>query len=302
VDQQAIVVDSGNLLFKRLGAGSATPAEKITAEAIASAYAEMGYDGVGIGPRDLTGGIDLLLKTRDLGVPWLSANMYDKSGNRIFEPYRLVDRGQLRFAVTAVTFAEQKSDDYTIGDAVQELGSFLPELDTQADIIILLSTLPLQQTAQLLQQASQIDIAVTADRSRGKVMPYHAGNAIIVQTGTRGQYAGALDFMWRGQPWMNNRSTETAALKRRLRSVSMQLKQVKNLPPEPRAEKTEMLQQQHENISAQIQELETAAAREISGDLSRYRCNFIPLSPSIRSDPAIDEIVESAKKLIRQSK
>ncbi len=79
-----LLLDSGNLLFKRGRIGHGPNQDRLTAKAIIQAYKDIGYDAVGVGPLDLAGGIDLLLKSQAQGFPWVSANITDSRGNPFF--------------------------------------------------------------------------------------------------------------------------------------------------------------------------------------------------------------------------
>lgn len=298
-----MLVDSGNLLFKKMGTVKDESAEIVTAEAIASAYAAMKFDGVGIGTKDLSGGTELLLATGKRGVPWLSANIYNNKNSgdtRIFEAYRIVDYGNLKIAIIAVTGRGVQSDEFVIKDADEELSALLPELDSSVDIIILLSNLTFQQTAQTVNRFKQIDIAVTADPRKGNLKPAHSGNAILLQTASRGQYLGVLDAKWRDQRWTKNKSTETAKLKQQLKSISMQLNQLHSLPPGPKAEKTALLEKHRQKLLDQIKELENDTAPVNQLNFSTYRCRFLPLSAAVRKDPGVEQIVRTAQNRIKE--
>lgn len=263
----------------------------------------MKFDGVGIGTKDLAGGTELLLTTLKRGVPWLSANIYyngDRIDTRIFEAYRLVNYGDLKIALVAVTGRGVQSDEFVIKDADEELSALLPELDSNVDIIVLLSNLTFQQTAQTVNRFKQIDIAVTADPRKGNLQPTHSGNAILLQTASRGQYMGVLDAKWRDQPWMKNKSNETAKLKQQLKSISMQLDQLHSLPPGPKAEKTALLEKHRQQVLDRIKELgsNTAAVNQLN--FSTYRCNFLPLSAAVRKDPGVEQIVKTAQNRIKE--
>lgn len=296
-----VLVDSGNLLFKKADSIRAKSAGTLTAEAIASAYAAMEFDGVGIGIQDLAGGLKWLLKTREQGVPWLSANIYDNEDTRIFEAYRSVNYGNLKIAVVAITGAVVQTDEFSIKNADSELSKLLPELDLHFDIIVLLSSLSFQQTVDTVNRFKQVDIVVTADSSKGNLQPLHSSNAIILQTTSRGQYLGVLDAKWRDKPWMKNNSSETTRLKRQLKSISMQFNQIQSLPPEIRAEKISSLEEQRKQVRDKIQKLdhETTALNPL--DFSSYRCSFVPLSAAVRKDPGIEQIVKSYKKRISEA-
>lgn len=259
----------------------------------------MHFDGVGIGSFDLAAGIDLLRATRDRGLPWISANIYDSAGVRIFPPYRIVEYGDLEVAVVAVTDPSISSETVEIRDAEPELSQLLPSLD-DADLIILLSSLPFQQTAELAERLGQIDLAISADRDKKNLQPVHAGSALVFQTAARGQYLGMLEAKWRNRPWMEDRSAEIEKLKGQLASLTRQIARLSALPPEAGAEKADALEARKRQLLNRIGELETSLVSDSDEYLSTYRCTFIPLSASVRKDPAIEQMIRGADKRIRE--
>jgi 2',3'-cyclic-nucleotide 2'-phosphodiesterase (5'-nucleotidase family) len=259
----------------------------------------MRFDGVGIGSFDLAAGINLLMATRDRGLPWISANIYDRTGVRIFPPYRIVEYGDLEAAIVAVTDPVISSEAVEIRDAERELSQLLPSLG-DVDIIILLSSLPFQQTVELAERHGQIDLAITADRHKKNLQPVHAGSALVFQTAARGQYMGMFEAKWRNRPWMEDKSTEIETLKGQLASLSRQIARLAALPPDTGAEKAGSLQARKRQLLNRIDELENSVVSHSDEYLSTYRCTFIPLSASVRKDPAIEQVIRKADKRIRE--
>lgn len=263
----------------------------------------MGFEGVGIGPLDLAGGLDLLMEAEERGVPWISANLYRDDNRRLFAPYRLIERGELKIAIVGITGTGTVSEDFVIKNVDDELEEILPTLEPDVDMIILLSSLSFKQTAETVEKFREIDIAVTADRRKGNLQPVHTGNAIITQTSGRGQYQGVLDLQWRDKPWAKDRSSEQVRLKRQLKNLSMQMNQLESLPPKPKAEKKALLERQREHLKSQLEELEEALENTSQQNdqlsSSTYRCRFIPLSPSVRPDRGVEQVIGEAKNRIR---
>jgi len=259
----------------------------------------MGYDGVGIGARDLGGGIELLKKAENLGLPLISVNLYDTDGRRLFAPYRVVERSGLNIGIIAVTGLNPGVDGFLIREAESELEAVLPDLETRSDMIVLLSSLPYKQTLTLVSRFEQIDIAVCADRSKGNLIPVHSGNALVLQTSSRGQYLGVLEATVRSGPWMMNKDNEAAKLKRQLQNITMQLNHVQTLPPEAQAGRGESLNKQSSQLREKIAEIEGGTVSDGQDHLSTYRSRYLPLSQSTRQDPRVQGIVNQFKKQIR---
>jgi 5'-nucleotidase/UDP-sugar diphosphatase len=85
----------------------------------------------------------VLRKQRDLAAfPLLSANIY-RSGQRMFEPYKLFNLGGLRVAVLGLTTEDTQKmvhpdniRDLEFHNPIQEAARLIPELRTRADVVI----------------------------------------------------------------------------------------------------------------------------------------------------------------------
>ncbi len=199
---RTLKIDSGNLFFKNGGSYHDNAPETIQAGAIAEIYTALDYDAVAVGADDLSAGIDFLRTARDNGLNLLSANIYDGKGRHIFRPYRKRAVGSLTIAIVGITGPRlTAAADYHIGDPVAELTRLVSELEEESDLIVLLSSLNVQETIALVEPFPAIRIGISADRSKGNVGPVTAGKGFIVQTGGRGQYLGSLKIVYNGGPW-----------------------------------------------------------------------------------------------------
>lgn len=131
---------------------------------VLQAFAAMQYDALNIGHAEarLTAAQLRDIKTHS-PVPMLSANLLDRrSGERIFDPYRILKRGQQRIAVVGVLDPRGLDDD--LGDGLQiadmesTLARLVPELRGQADLIILLAFTDENTLAALARQFFEIQV------------------------------------------------------------------------------------------------------------------------------------------------
>lgn len=301
-DGRTITVDSGNMLFNKMGKFRPGSAEYITAAAIADIYNLLDFDAVGVGSRDLSGGLSLLIETRDKGVPWTSANLYDSNGNLLFEPYRQKSIDNLTIALIGITDpSPHLLEGVIINDPVSELTLLVDELTDSFDLILLLTTLPLRDTTRLVEQIPHIDIAIAADNRKGNIAPVPAGRSLVAQTGNRGRYQGLLTVDWNGQPLGQSSEFTLMGLRHRLKSINLQLSRLQNNQRDAASQKEKIAQLKKSRVGTaqQIEQLE----KEINFDaaqkrFSTYECKFVPLTRTGRIDPQIDNIIREAKKRI----
>ena len=295
-----IGVDAGNPLFSKNGHYPPESAQIINATAVAEIYAMLGLDAVAVGLNDLSGGLDFLRKTAELGLPWVSANLHDNEGALIFPPYISKNIDNLSVAIIGITGpSHSDADDFEIKDGAEALADLLPELEEGFDFIILLSGLPLAETAALIDQPSPVDVAITADNAKENIAPFFSNTTLITQTGNRGRYQGVLSMNWNGSPLGVNTSDKLMNLRKRFKSINLQLHRLQTNPwdASSKAEKIRELKEQRDGLIEQIEDLERELeSGDYRNDVSTYEYRFIPLSNSGRIDPQIDYLIKDAKK------
>ncbi|HET9821851.1 MAG TPA: bifunctional UDP-sugar hydrolase/5'-nucleotidase UshA [Burkholderiaceae bacterium] len=103
----------------------------------------LGYDAAAVGNHEFDKPLDVLAKQRQWAqFPLLSANVY-RSGQRLFEPYRIFERGGWRIAVMGLTTedtAKMVMPANIVGvefrKASDEAARLVPELRARADMVI----------------------------------------------------------------------------------------------------------------------------------------------------------------------
>ncbi len=186
----------------------ASPAEKATARlrelkisAMITALSRMRYDALAAGETDLAFGPDFLRRLRDEhGLPFLCANAYGPDGERILEPFAVVERGGVRVAFVAVVAGEGdvlglremeiRRHRIELRDPVAEVRPLLPGLRRQADVVVLLAHAGVAGSARL---AGALDVDVVLPGHRPTIAaPRRDGKAITASAGEKSDHFGVL--------------------------------------------------------------------------------------------------------------
>ena len=278
-----LVIDSGNLLFKRSGNARRNQAEMSTAETIMKSYSKMGYDAVAVSSSDLTAGMEFFTHSAEAGFPWLSANITDLSGKALFKASILKDIGKITVDVIGITGQGSLSDKrMVINDWKEPLRRHLQSLGPEVDMVVLLSNLSTDENSSIEKLFPEIDLIITADRKRGNLSPYISGNCLITQTQARGKYLGqiSIEFNKSGRWYSDNRG-KTVALEGRIGSIDTQIRQL-----EKRGDKEGIHSGRIGQLVAAQKDLERQLVVERSrvkcspGEIvNRFKANFIPVKP-----------------------
>jgi 5'-nucleotidase/UDP-sugar diphosphatase len=191
----------------------------------------LGYDAMAVGNHEFDKSPSVLKMQRDLAkFPMLSANIY-KGGERLFEPYRLFNLGDVRVAVMGLTTEDTRKmvhpdnvKDIEFRQPIAEAAALVPLLRTKADIVIAATHMGHYENGQHGTQAAGdvemartvrgIDLVVGGHTQNPGCMKaenqldraYLPGTACapdrqngtwIVQAHEWGKYVGRADFAYR---------------------------------------------------------------------------------------------------------
>jgi 2',3'-cyclic-nucleotide 2'-phosphodiesterase (5'-nucleotidase family) len=132
-----LVLDAGNSL-----AGDRDPARRSEGASSIEAMNLMGYDAVTLGAGDLVLGVEALLACQaEAKFPILSANVVlSGTGDLLVSPYIIEDTGGIQVAVWGLTeFTDEDLPGLQIEDPVSVAKELVPELERNADFVVLLS-------------------------------------------------------------------------------------------------------------------------------------------------------------------
>jgi len=265
----------------------------------------MNYSAVAVGPFDLAAGLDFVQDTARIGMPWISANLYDLEGNLLFKPYISIKLAGIRIAVVGITGSiVSKNNKYHVSKGIEELGKLIPELSSAHEFIIVLSNLSHSQTLELTKLIPEVKIVVGADRRKGTITPFVSNTAIVTQTGSQGKYLGVLTVFWAHAPWKTDQSQKLAQMNNHLKSTNWQLSRLQaeqDKSSERYKNKVSIIKKNKERILKEISKIEAARkAATTTAPQSTFNSDIIALNPSINEDRRISAIVRSIKDKINR--
>lgn len=265
----------------------------------------MEYDAIAVGPLDIAAGLEFLQHPDSLKLPLISANIYNQDGTRIFPPYLSIEKAGLKIALVGLTDSVPKEvPGIIINSWEKELTEILPSISSSHDMVALLSTLPLNDLTKIADQYPDIRIIIGADKKKGNINGLLHNKTILAQTASQGKYLGLLSVRWRSGPWAEDQTKKLITLKKQQLSIKRQLKQLKNSGSTENSEyqrKMEFLEGKKIEVSNQLSRLEESSEAVSKTDqLSYFTSILIPLKPSTPEDPEIRDIINLAKKTIRQ--
>ncbi len=161
----------------------------------------MSYDALCIGESELSFGGEFLLEAaREEKIPLICANLvYDKTGKTIGKPYILKKFGKVKVAIVGLLDdvlvlpkPQAKYDSLVILGAIETAETLVPSLRKKADVVVVLAHMGFAKSSRLASKVPGIDVIVAGHNPGLSMEARKEGDALVMMSGTRGQYVGAL--------------------------------------------------------------------------------------------------------------
>ena len=190
-----LILDAGNLLFKKEALSPGTPTEiaKITAEIIVTAFNDIGCHAFSPGSKDFAAGLDFVQEMQlKANFPFISANIQDINGNRLFDPYLIIDVEGLSVGIIGLASNFNHSDIY-VQDPIDALSELVGEVNNQSDVLVLMFDSDEADIIKLQTAGFPIDLII---RSKAKTRSQDGGerNIPAYSCGDRGKYLYQFDL------------------------------------------------------------------------------------------------------------
>jgi 2',3'-cyclic-nucleotide 2'-phosphodiesterase (5'-nucleotidase family) len=193
-----VVVDAGDAFGPEL---SFTQKE---AELAFDAMNVVGLDAFTPGETEFVFGLPFLLEVASRAkFAIVAANIVDPvTGKGIFgEPYVIKTlKGGLRVAITgvlddAIRFpAYIDASKFRVLPAIETVKKLVPEIETKADFLIVLSHMGMERSLELARQVGDFDLVVVGHGKPVVKQLEKQGKSIMLATGGSGQYMGRIDL------------------------------------------------------------------------------------------------------------
>jgi len=162
-----LVVDGGNTFW---GTWPSAVTKQSQGQVMVEAMNQMGYDAMALGESELQLDADVLRqRIADARFPVLSANVVvQSSGELLTAPYALLEVGGRKIGIIGLTGtgASQAIGSLSIRDAAATVAGYVKELESQTNIIVVLSDLGWEADVRLAEAVSGIDVIVGAGDPR----------------------------------------------------------------------------------------------------------------------------------------
>jgi len=196
------VLDAGDFF----GAKS-PPRERDKSKLVSRLMGLIHYDVVGIGEAELRYGLGFLrAQIEDFGLPGVSANLiYADSGEPVFPPYSVIQRGGLKVGVTAISgeweslrgkepLKDWRDQNIKLSDPKTALAEVIDRMRTKdkVDLVIVLSHLGDQVGFEMGEEIAGIDVWIEA-HNRGRLVKAEK-RAETIFSACRGRSSGYAEL------------------------------------------------------------------------------------------------------------
>jgi 2',3'-cyclic-nucleotide 2'-phosphodiesterase (5'-nucleotidase family) len=192
-----LMVDAGDLFGRR------TQDEKHQTEFLCRMTGDLGYDGIGLGERDLNYGLSFLREMIEkYDLPFTNANVKEAAtGELILPEYLVVERNGIRYGLVSVLDPGMKiitmtgnEADFVVEDPVATLRALIPRLREKVDSVVLIGHLGENNTEPLIREVKGIDMSVTGHTYRNLQTERVLDDTAMFAATHEGRYIGRANL------------------------------------------------------------------------------------------------------------
>ncbi|NIZ19579.1 5'-nucleotidase C-terminal domain-containing protein [Entomospira culicis] len=197
----------------------------------------MDYDSMTVGNHEFNFGIPYLLELRDnLNFDVLGANVYDAQGERLFKPYKIIEKNGVRVAIVGMVtpnITRWDADNlrgYQVTTPLEEMNFIWNEIADEADLLIFANHMSWADEYQygdgyatLLEFYPQFHLALVA-HEHSRIEREEPNGTIVLEPSSRGAYVSQALFTFE----------KDAEGKYQLVDKSFQLHSTKDIPDDPK--------------------------------------------------------------------
>lgn len=290
-EKEILILEAGNLLFFKNIHPSLASAQKkealLNAQLLVQTFNLMGCDAAGMGVDDLrVDPKDFTTVHQMTQFPLVSANVVSKDAQKLFVPFVVKNVGGLRWGIfslmSAQASAASPAKGWKVLDPVGAGKEVLAELQDKADIIILLTAMPVAELRALLPQLPGVTIALAGGEPAGLIRPLQVGETTVVCSPPYGKYLGVLHLSFKDPKAAFADEATITELERALVLVEKRITQgASGSSPEEK-----------KRMETELQELKKG---------NTYRNEIIALSSNVREEQGVKKLIEDFKAQQRQA-
>jgi len=160
----------------------------------------MKYDALNIADGELGLGLEFFEKIKGNGkIPLVSANLY-KNNQPLGQLFVIKQFPGFKVGVVGIVSPYYFSREFLAKEGLEikapetALNEILPQVKSQANLVVLLSHMGKPQTTELVKKVTGIDVAIIGHDLGNLSPPQKIDNTILVQSCMQGKFLGILDL------------------------------------------------------------------------------------------------------------
>ena len=297
--RDSILIDAGNALFdsNQINPDNLSIENKrFKARNFVKTLEFLGQDVVNIGSNDFKGGVDFLINITDnSSVNFISANLYDKSSNKLlFKPYHILEKDGARIAFIGLS-QSARSNSIINKNFIEEGNKYISELKSSVDIIVMLINVLDENIIDLSQSFAKADyIFLSGSTKRTEPRTRQSENgALVYSGGIQGKHLSILDIRIKDS---NMDLNDVSAPFNRLQEIDYRLNRLKAKDPSKKLEEVYANQPNVLDLIRKYQKEATELGISLAGYQNRSIFFSVPLSPTIPDDKKVAAFIEKIAK------
>ena len=294
-----LILDAGDLFFSTKNIDATNKSSEIfRANAILEGYQKVGCDAINVGQYEVLNGLSFLRemeKTTD--IPFISSNLKDsKSGELLFDPYIIFERGEIKIGVVGATdlvpdtMKAIQSDDF-----IESCNRFSKELKNKVDIVVALVNASRSTQNGLPEKMPNVDFIVTSgNTSMSRTnSPQVENGPFLYSCGKQGKYflTLTLDIKEKGVSFV-----DVSAEEKKVKSVQKRFDRLQKKDPDKNLEEIYADQENVLNLIKKYREDLKISEEVIASAINTLQYQTNPLNNKIGDDAELLAFVTSSVK------
>ena len=293
--RDSFLIDAGNALFdsNQINPDNLSIENKrFKARNFVKTLEFLGQDVVNIGSNDFKGGVDFLINiTESSSVNFISANLYDKSSNKLlFKPYHILEKDGLKIAFIGLS-QSARSNSIINKNFIEEGNRYISEIKPSVDIIVMLVNVldeNLIDLSKSFNNADYIFLSGSKSRTEPRSKQSDAG-ALVYGGGIQGKHLSILDIRIKAP---NKAIIDVSAPFNRLQEIDYRLNRLQAKDPSIRLEELYANQPNVLSLIEKYQKEATELGISLAGHQNRSTFFSVPLSPTIPDDKDVAAFIQ----------
>ena len=295
-----VIVDAGDFFFSSKNINSNNrEAQEYRAKAMLEGYEKIGCDAMNVGQYEILNGLSFLKKiSKTTKIPFVSSNLKSiNDGKLIFEPYKIVQRGNIKIGIIGVTnLLPDTSSTLIADDYIASANNYARILSDKVDIIIALVNTDRGTQNQLIENIPDVDFIVTSgstNMTRDNISSSENG-PYLYSCGKQGKYLITLDVSIKDndEPFI-----DISAEEKKIKSINKRFERLQKKDPNKTMEQIYAGQKNILNLIEKYKEDIKNSELIISSAINTIDYRTIPLNKKIKDDEEILSFVNETLKI-----